>query len=127
MFCDSVLRTLTIVIFMYFIYILYSSGKENHYDTVGDREPEEAQDGRPRLVFHCQLAQGSPTGIISGFTNVKELYQKIAECYDMPASDVSHHLGLPDIAQSLGLDPLLHPEHTQGGHGSPPGRTDRAG
>ena len=52
-------------------------------------EPEETQDGRPRLVFHCQLAQGSPTGIISGFTNVKELYQKIAECYDMPASDVS--------------------------------------
>ena len=69
--------------------ILYFSGKENHYDTVGDREPEEAQDGRPRLVFHCQLAQGSPTGIISGFTNVKELYQKIAECYDMPASEVS--------------------------------------
>lgn len=126
MFCDSVLRTLTIVIFMYFIYILYSSGKENHYDTVGDREPEEAQDGRPRLVFHCQLAQGSPTGIISGFTNVKELYQKIAECYDMPASDVSRHIpGQRD--KCAGLDPLLHPEHTQGGHGPPPGRTDRAG
>ena len=29
------------------------------------------------------------SGIISGFTNVKELYQKIAECYDMPATDVS--------------------------------------
>ena len=52
-------------------------------------EPEDTPDGRPRLVFHCQLAQGSPTGIISGFTNVKELYQKIAECYDMEASDVS--------------------------------------
>ncbi|XP_023321134.1 PDZ domain-containing protein GIPC1 [Eurytemora carolleeae] len=49
---------------------------------------EEHQDSRPRLVFHCQLAQGSPTGIISGFTNVKELYVKIAECYDMPASDI---------------------------------------
>ncbi|KAL3869604.1 hypothetical protein ACJMK2_042271 [Sinanodonta woodiana] len=43
---------------------------------------------RPKLVFHCQLAQGSPTGIISGFSNVKELYQKIAECYDMDASDL---------------------------------------
>ena len=63
--------------------------KENHYDTVGDGEPEQAgESGRQRLVFHCQLAQGSPTGIISGFTNVKELYQKIAECYDMPASEV---------------------------------------
>ena len=40
-------------------------------------------------MFHCQLAQGSPTGIISGFTNVKELYEKIAQCYDMLPSDVS--------------------------------------
>lgn len=44
---------------------------------------------RPKLVFHCQQAHGSPTGIISGFTNVKELYQKIAECYDIPCEDVS--------------------------------------
>ena len=34
------------------------------------------------------MVQGSPTGIISGFTNVKELYKKIAECYDMVPSDV---------------------------------------
>jgi len=60
-----------------------SPPKEPHYDTVG--EPE---DSRPRLVFHSQLAHGSPTGIISGFTNVKELYQKIAECYDMPPTDI---------------------------------------
>lgn len=56
--------------------------------------PNAAPDGvhdhpRPRLVFHVQQAQGSPTGIISGFTNVKELYQKIAECYDIPVTDVS--------------------------------------
>jgi hypothetical protein len=44
---------------------------------------------RPKLVFHCQQAHGSPTGVISGFTNVKELYQKIAECYDMDPSNVS--------------------------------------
>ena len=44
---------------------------------------------RPKLVFHCQQAHGSPTGIISGFTNVKELYQKIADCYDMVVEDVS--------------------------------------
>ncbi|KAK6188391.1 hypothetical protein SNE40_004572 [Patella caerulea] len=43
---------------------------------------------RPKLVFHCQQAQGSPTGIISGFTNVKELYVKIAECYEIPASEI---------------------------------------
>lgn len=43
---------------------------------------------RPKLVFHCQQAHGSPTGIISGFTNVKELYQKIADCYDMNVEDI---------------------------------------
>ncbi len=50
--------------------------------------PPEARP-RPKLVFHCQLAHGSPTGFISGFTNVKELYQKIAETYEISSSDVS--------------------------------------
>jgi hypothetical protein len=41
-----------------------------------------------KLIFHCQLAHGSPTGLISGFSNVKELYQKIADCFEIPASTV---------------------------------------
>jgi hypothetical protein len=45
---------------------------------------------RPKLVFHCQLAHGSPTGLISGFTNVKELYSKIAECYEIKTDEVSY-------------------------------------
>lgn len=47
---------------------------------------------RPPLVFHCQLAHGSPTGLISGFSNVRELYQKIAECYDLSMEEVSFPL-----------------------------------
>ncbi|XP_014363428.2 PDZ domain-containing protein GIPC1 [Papilio machaon] len=43
---------------------------------------------KSQLVFHCQQAQGSPLGLISGFSNVKELYQKIAECYDFPPEDI---------------------------------------
>ncbi|XP_076236345.1 PDZ domain-containing protein GIPC-like protein kermit [Calliopsis andreniformis] len=43
---------------------------------------------KPPLVFHCQLAHGSPTGLISGFSNVRELYQKIAECYDLSAEEI---------------------------------------
>ncbi|XP_060901131.1 PDZ domain-containing protein GIPC2 [Labrus mixtus] len=38
---------------------------------------------RPKLVFHTQLAHGSPTGRIEGFTNVKELYGKIAEAFNI--------------------------------------------
>lgn len=43
---------------------------------------------KPQLVFHCQLAHGSPTGFVSGFSNVKELYQKIAEHFEFPVSEV---------------------------------------
>lgn len=43
---------------------------------------------RPRLVFHTQLAHGSPTGKIEGFTNVKELYAKIAEVFDISPTEV---------------------------------------
>jgi len=55
-------------------------------------------DPRPSLVFHCQLAHGSPTGLISDFSNVRELYQKIAERYDLPAEEVS-----VNAAKRLGL------------------------
>lgn len=44
---------------------------------------------RPRLVFHTQLAHGSPTGRIEGFTNVKELYSKIAEAFKISSAEVS--------------------------------------
>lgn len=43
---------------------------------------------KPQLVFHCQMAHGSPTGLISGFSNVRELYHKIAEFFDFPPSEV---------------------------------------
>lgn len=43
---------------------------------------------RPKLVFHTQLAHGSPTARIHGFTNVRELYAKIAEVFNISASEV---------------------------------------
>uniref|UniRef100_A0A667I377 GIPC PDZ domain containing family member 1 n=1 Tax=Lynx canadensis TaxID=61383 RepID=A0A667I377_LYNCA len=47
-------------------------------------ENEEAEPGRGGLG----LAHGSPTGRIEGFTNVKELYGKIAEAFRLPAAEV---------------------------------------
>lgn len=43
---------------------------------------------RPRLVFRTQLAHGSPTGKIEGFTNVRELYSKIAEAFGISPTEV---------------------------------------
>ncbi|XP_014481585.1 PREDICTED: PDZ domain-containing protein GIPC3 [Dinoponera quadriceps] len=61
----------------------FSPSAPPEYDqTRGSRAP------RPSLVFHCQLAHGSPMGLISDFSNVRELYQKIAECYDLPAEEI---------------------------------------
>ncbi|XP_018562249.1 PDZ domain-containing protein GIPC3 [Anoplophora glabripennis] len=40
------------------------------------------------LQFYCQLAHGSPTAFVSGFSNVRELYQKIGECFDIPCSEI---------------------------------------
>lgn len=59
---------------------------------------------RPRLVFHTQLAHGSPTGRIEGFTNVKELYSKIAEAFRLPVAEVPtrEHWG-PDGVLELWL------------------------
>ena len=43
----------------------------------------------PKFIFYCQLAQGSPTCEIQGFTNVKELYAKISECYKIDVKEVT--------------------------------------
>lgn len=40
------------------------------------------------LEFHCQWAHGSPTILVSGFSNVKELYHKIAEGFETPVSEI---------------------------------------
>ncbi|XP_078802664.1 PDZ domain-containing protein GIPC3 isoform X2 [Oryzias latipes] len=50
--------------------------------------PGPAEYLRPRLIFHTQLAHGSPTGRIHGFTNVKELYAKIAEVFNISPSEI---------------------------------------
>lgn len=69
-------------------------------DSAAPREPgatEPPARARPRLVFRTQLAHGSPTGRIEGFTNVRELYAKIAEAFGIAPTEVRadhrHHPG----------------------------------
>ena len=68
-----------------------NNSSKNSKTSASKAAPKVADDDagyKPKLVFHCQLAHGSPTGLISGFTNVKELYAKIAECYEIKADEV---------------------------------------
>ena len=55
----------------------------------------------PKFVFYCQLAHGSPTGKVEGFTNVKELYQKIAEVFKLHTNEVSLNYFLASLKLDL--------------------------
>ncbi|XP_018424900.1 PREDICTED: PDZ domain-containing protein GIPC1-like [Nanorana parkeri] len=76
--------------------------------------PPPAPALRPRLVFHAQLAHGSPTGRIEGFSNVKELYAKIAEAFNIPVGDVmfctlnTHRLDMDKLlGGQIGLEDFI--------------------
>lgn len=71
-----------------------NNGPSEHYENnngTNNQNNGSTSVGKPQLIFHCQLAHGSPTGFVSGFSNVKELYQKIAEHFEFPATEVSFH------------------------------------
>jgi hypothetical protein len=55
---------------------------------------EGATNGKtpPKFIFYCQLAHGSPTCEIQGFTNVKELYAKISESFKIDLNKVHNFM-----------------------------------
>lgn len=63
--------------------------KGDKYSYQDQSASSDDRQSKTSLVFHCQLAHGSTTGLISGFKNVRELYEKIAECWELPSSEVS--------------------------------------
>lgn len=58
---------------------------QQHYEYQKHQQQQQEQ----QLAFYCQLAHGSPTGLISGFNNLRELYFKIGECFNIRPEDVS--------------------------------------
>ncbi|KAH0549234.1 PDZ domain-containing protein GIPC3 isoform X1 [Cotesia glomerata] len=102
-----------------------SSSSNNNINGTGKRDKFGHQDqtestddnqnsSKTHLVFRCQLAHGSPTGFISDFKNVRELYQKIAECYDLPTSEIlfctlnTHKVDMNELlGGQIGLDDFI--------------------
>lgn len=66
-----------------------SAQKAREEPAAPKHDEHDEQVNRQNLVFHCQQAQGSPTGLVSDFSNVRELYQRVADCYDFPSDEVS--------------------------------------
>jgi len=66
------------------------------------------------MVFHCQLAHGSPTRQIRDFTNVKQLYESIAKAFGIPTNDIlyctlnTHKVDMTRLlGGQIGLDDFL--------------------
>ena len=51
-------------------------------------DPNSSPQVPPRFVFYCQLAHGSATAKVEGFTNVKQLYEKIAAAFHIKDEEV---------------------------------------
>ncbi|NP_001279261.1 PDZ domain-containing protein GIPC2 [Callorhinchus milii] len=73
-----------------------------------------------KLVFHTQLAHGSPTGRIEGFSNVKELYAKIAEAFNISPGEIlfctlnTHRIDMDKLlGGQIGLEDFIF-AHTRG-------------
>lgn len=80
------------------------AGTLNKSGANGAGLPPPPASQRPKLVFHTQLAHGSPTGRIEGFSNVKELYAKIADAFKILPAEVSSHLWPVIVVTSLQAD-----------------------
>ncbi|CAF0872482.1 unnamed protein product [Rotaria sordida] len=90
----------------------YSSN--GHSPTTTKSSNNDKHHNPTKLVFHCQLAHGSPTGLISGFNNPKELYQKIADCFEIQASTIlfctlnTHKVDMSKLlGGKIGLDDFI--------------------
>ena len=83
------------------------------------------------MVFHCQLAHGSPTRQIRDFTNVKQLYESIAKAFGIKTNEVrseakSVFLLFFFASILISEDFVLHLEHPQSRHVTPVGRSNRS-
>lgn len=66
------------------------------------------------MVFHCQLAHGSPTKQIRDFTNVKQLYESMAKAFGISTSEIlyctlnTHKVDMSRLlGGQIGLDDFL--------------------
>jgi len=66
------------------------------------------------MVFHCQLAHGSPTRQVRDFTNVKQLYESIAKAHGIKTEEIlyctlnTHKVDMTRLlGGQIGLDDFL--------------------
>lgn len=77
---------------------------EGEQACAGGGSLETSEEPPRRLVFHTQLAHGSATGRVEGFSSIQELYTKIAGVFEISPSEVRAKCsGSAPLALSLPL------------------------
>lgn len=78
------------------------------------QEENRAQQMAKQLSFNCQLAHGSPTSKINNFSNVKELYSRIADALNISINEILYcTLNSPKVDMTkllggqIGLEDLI--------------------
>ncbi|XP_054159215.1 PDZ domain-containing protein GIPC3-like [Oppia nitens] len=71
----------------------YNSNNSNNNDNKhknGDHSSMMTDNRKhpPKLVFQCQLAEGSHTTQVSNFSNIKQLYEKIGQSFNIAANEI---------------------------------------
>lgn len=61
---------------------------DDHQNQNNNGYPPKTTPSLNQLQFHCQLAHGSPMAFVSDFRNVRELYAKIANEFNMNPSEI---------------------------------------
>lgn len=65
-----------------------STGSSSASSTASSASPVITTGVPVQFEFACQLAEGSPTHYVSNFASMIELYEKIAECFDISPKEV---------------------------------------
>ncbi|CAH8604464.1 unnamed protein product [Schistosoma margrebowiei] len=93
--------------------VRYSEGNDSNCSSTFNKKISECEP-LPDYHFFCQLAHGSPTGIIHGFTTVRQLHTKISECFDINPSQImyctrnTHKLDMDKLlSYEIGLNDFL--------------------
>lgn len=77
---------------------------EGEQASAGGGSLAASEDPTHKLVFYTQLAHGSATGRVEGFSSIQELYAKIAGVFEIPPSEVRARCsGSAPLALSLPL------------------------
>lgn len=72
--------------------ISMASANELQSSVYETHEDDPVQYESVKFQFRCVLAEGSQMCLVANFSSMVELYEKIAQCFDMSAKEVNSQI-----------------------------------